>query len=135
MPSQDTFHQERPETNNALLAQLSPSERERLNATAKAVSTRATSPAVKRGAQAARIQALAARLGEDAEELASRIPDDTLRRLKYPVLVQPQEDGTTQFKHDLGVIRGDTRRSLLATDHIHEETEKQARSERGRFVK
>ena len=43
-------------------------------------------------AQAAHVQALAASLGVDAEELARRIPSDTLRRLKFPVIEQVDPD-------------------------------------------
>jgi len=58
---------------------------------------------------------LARRLGRSPEELARRIPPDTIRRLKYPYIEQPQPDGTTVFKHDLGIEEGllDTERRRL----------------------
>ena len=74
-------------------------------------------PAAQRTAQSAFIQALAANLGSDPEELAERIPGDTLRRLKYPVIEQEQPDGTTKFLHDIGIREGIT--PLLKTDHAH----------------
>jgi len=64
--------------------------------------------------QAARVQVLAAALKLDPEELASRIPADTLRRLKYPLVEMPQPDGTTAFRHDEGIVEG--LRPLTATD-------------------
>ncbi len=68
--------------------------------------------------QAARVQQLAYRLGLDAETLAGKIPDDTLRRLKFPAIEQPQDDGTTAFKHDLGISQGVA--PLLGTDRAHD---------------
>lgn len=133
MPSQDTFHQEQPETNRALFASLSAEERQRV--IGKAVSTRGTSLRGK-AAQAAHLQALAVRLGVDAEVLAEKIPEDTLNRLKYPMLEQEQEDGTRQYVHDVGIMR-DARRSLLATDHSEERITQNApaaRDERGKFI-
>jgi hypothetical protein len=64
---------------------------------------------------AAPLQRLSRRLGRSPEELARRIPPDTLRRLKYPVLEEPQPDGSTIFKHDLGIEEGllDTERRRL----------------------
>ena len=98
-----------------------------------------------RTAQAAHVQALAASLGVDAEELARRIPEDTLRRLKFPVLEQVDpESGLPVFKHDPGIIE-DARIALLKPDRAHEAIEKgahgrgagapQPRSDNGRFSK
>lgn len=46
---------------------------------------------------------LARRLKTSPEALARGIPIDTLRRLKYPVVEVPQPDGTTLYRHDLGI--------------------------------
>lgn len=56
--------------------------------------------------QSAIILRLANRMGIDAEALAARIPPDTLRRSKYPVIEIQNEDGTVTFKHDLGIEEG-----------------------------
>jgi hypothetical protein len=48
----------------------------------------------------AQIQRLARRLDCDPDELSERIPDDTLRRTKYPVTETVNEDGTRCFKHN-----------------------------------
>jgi hypothetical protein len=84
---------------------------------------------------AAYVQDLARRSGLDAQALAERIPSDTLRRLKYPMIQRVNEDGTRCFEHDLGITDG--RRSLLATDRgtdgvTNAPTE---RDDKGRFVK
>jgi hypothetical protein len=117
MPSKDEFHEQNPKT-NAWLEESAPlSQRERTQPASSpgSSSARGASPTK----QAARVQSLAATLGLDAEELAKRIPEDTLRRLKYPVLEQTDpESGLTKFEHDLGVMRD--RQPLLAADRAHE---------------
>ena len=55
---------------------------------------------------------LAARLGVSADELAKKIPADTLRRTQYPVLEQVGEDGSRVFLHDRQ-IRDDARIALV----------------------
>ena len=52
---------------------------------------------------AAQILRLARRLGKSPDEIAENLPDDTIRRLKYPVLEQRGRDGTRSFEHDLGI--------------------------------
>lgn len=93
-------------------------------------------PATKPHANAAQIQSLAARLGVDPEALAERIPADTLRRVKYPMLERIEPDGTRSYEHDLGVII-DGRRALLATDRGEEPSEKPSRprDSSGKFTK
>lgn len=76
---------------------------ERLSEIASPGSTRGTSRIAR---SAAHVQALAARLGKDAEELASRIPADTLRRLKYPVLAHENPDGSVSYTRDPGIVEG-----------------------------
>lgn len=49
---------------------------------------------------------LAKRLGRSPDELAAKIPEDTLRRTKYPVREIVNEDGTRTFKHDAGIVAG-----------------------------
>ena len=66
---------------------------------------RATAPLApgERRQMSAQVQRLARRLGVDPDDLARKIPPDTLRRTKYPVLEIVNEDGTRTFKHDLGI--------------------------------
>lgn len=102
---------------------------------------RATALGAKRSAEssiarsAAYVQDLARRAGVDPEELARRIKPDTLRRLKYPMIQHINEDGTREFKHDLGITEGV--KSLLATDRgtEGEYAAPPARDESGRFIK
>lgn len=49
---------------------------------------------------------LADRLRVRVEDLVRDIPEDTLRRTRYPVKEQPQPDGTTAYEHDLGIVEG-----------------------------
>ena len=56
-----------------------------------------------RRALSSHVLRLAKRLGKTPEEIAERIPEDTLRRSKYPVLEIVNEDGTRTYKHDSGV--------------------------------
>lgn len=60
----------------------------------------------KRRAMSAQVQRLAKRLGTDPDELAKKLPADTLRRSKYPVIEIINEDGTRTYKHDLGIFDG-----------------------------
>jgi len=55
---------------------------------------------------AAPLLRLARRLNRSPEELARRIPADTIRRLKYPVLEFDEGGGKTRFEHDLGIEDG-----------------------------
>lgn len=97
-----------------------------------------------RTAQSAHVQALAAKLSVPAEWLAERIPEDTLRRLKYPVIEQTDENGLSVFKHDIGIIT-DARTALLKPDRAYDAIEKgsggraasapQPRTGSGRFSK
>jgi hypothetical protein len=52
------------------------------------------------------VQRLARDLGKDPDELAAQIDPDTLRRTKYAVLQIRNDDGTTTFKHDPGIVEG-----------------------------
>ena len=49
---------------------------------------------------------LASRLEVDPDELATKIPADTIRRTKYPALEEILPDGSRLFKHDLGIHEG-----------------------------
>jgi hypothetical protein len=88
LPSRDTFHQKRPELNKDLPG------------TAPKPSARAARQ------MSGQVQRLAARLGKDPDEIASKIPPDTLRRTKYPVLEQMTPDGKRVFEHDMGIVSG-----------------------------
>jgi len=69
---------------------------------------------VRRRPMPARVQTLAQATHTTPEELAERIPADTLRRLKYPMHEKEESDGTSSFTHDKGIVEGE--RPLLATD-------------------
>jgi hypothetical protein len=98
MPSKDTFREKRPELNESLSSEL-----ERQNATSAPGRGRAGSQTERREVSGQLLR-LAKRLGKDPDELAAKIPADTLRRTKYPVLEQIDEDGRVTFKHDAGII-------------------------------
>jgi hypothetical protein len=84
---------------------------------------------------AAYVQELARRSGLDPEALAERIPADTLRRLKFPMLVTVNDDGTRRFEHDLGIVQGV--KSLLATDRGTDgaKAAPRLRDESGKFIR
>lgn len=111
---------------------------ERLNATENPGSTRGTSRTAK---SAATVQALAARLGRSEAEVAEKIPEDTLRRLKYPVIPVPQADGSTRYDRDIVHRDGrDGNMPNLAKDFSPERGGEPAsdlpqRDAKGRFVK
>lgn len=60
----------------------------------------------KRTVTSAVVQGLARRLGKDPESLAKKLPQDTVRRTKYPSLISRDADGRLIFKHDPGVSHG-----------------------------
>lgn len=100
MSSQDNFKGRKDE---ALRKELGLSDQERPKETA----TTASTGVAKRVRQMApQILRLASRLRVDPDELAARLPDDTVRRLKYPVLEVENEDGSRSFKHDHGIVEG-----------------------------
>lgn len=87
--------------------------------------------------QAGIIQRLALATGRDPNELAEAIPEDTLRRLKFPVTTQVADDGSLTFKEPNIVIEGG-RKALLAVDRAEGGGVKagQPRDEAtGRFIK
>lgn len=108
------------------------SDRAKRRATALRGKRRGTSLVAK---SAAHVLDLARRAGVDAEALASRIPADTLRRLKFPYLTQVQDDGTRKYEHDIGIVEGV--KSLMATDRGTGGTydAPTPRDETGKFVK
>ena len=65
----------------------------------------AASP-IGRRALSGQVVRLAKRLGKTPEEIAETIPEDTLRRTKFPVIEVLNEDGTRTYKHDEGVSEG-----------------------------
>jgi hypothetical protein len=103
MPSRDTFHEKKPETNQWLEQVEESSDR--------VSSDRAKRPATARRRMSAQVQRLAKRLQRDPDELAKQISDDTLRRTKFPVIEEKTEDGKRKFRHDPGIIEGP--RSLI----------------------
>lgn len=88
MPSRDTYHEKHPKA-NAWMGESAP----------KAASDK---PGERK--MSSQIQRLADRLGVDPDELASKIPADTIRRTKYPVLEQVDAEGRRTFKPDPGVV-------------------------------
>lgn len=94
MASEDTFHRDNPKVNERLF------ESERQLATRRAGRGATASPT----ALSAQLVRLARRIGRPVEELAAKIPEDTLRRLKYPVRESENEDGSRTFEHDLGIV-------------------------------
>lgn len=71
-------------------------------------------PTVKQRRYPAAILRLALALEKDPEEIAKRIPVDTLRRLTGPMHITKNADGTTSYEHDRGIREG--RIALLQTD-------------------
>jgi hypothetical protein len=100
VPSKDTYHAKHPEANEWMSR-----DPEKLSATVSRARGGIVSRTAKR-ALSAQVLRLARRLERDPDELAKKIPADTLRRTKYPVIEQVNEDGTRTFKHDLGVTDG-----------------------------
>lgn len=106
MPSKDTYHARHPEKNAWMERDgvtLS-SDPERLSVTAVRGPGRTASRTVRN--VSGQLMRLAQRLGVDPDELAKKIPADTVRRTKYPVIEVVNEDGTRSFKHDIGVTEG-----------------------------
>lgn len=106
MPSKDRIN---PKANEWM-------EREGVHSPPSTVTSPASSRASKNGkgplrTMSAQVQRLASRLGTNPDELAAKIPEDTLRRTKFPVLEIENDDGTRTFKHDPGIEEG--RRALL----------------------
>jgi hypothetical protein len=132
VPSKDTYHEERPETNEWLASEPSlPTFSTPPGSYLDSLKDRAASRT--KTTNAAAVQALAARMGVDAEELAARIPEDTLRRLKYPYIEQVDpKTGLLMFKHDIGIV-ADQRTPLRATDRAYDAIEK-GKSGRGAGV-
>lgn len=82
--------------------------RDRIDPQANAWMDPAVAPArlreITKGRQmSAFVMRLARRLGRDPDELASRMPPDTLRRTKYPVIERVNDDGSRTFEHDAGI--------------------------------
>lgn len=93
MPSKDTYHEKHPEANASLeKGDVVSSDPVRPRATTRSMS--------------GTVQRLARRLERDPDELAKKIPADTVRRTKFPVTEQVNEDGTRTFKHPPGIIDG-----------------------------
>lgn len=126
MPSKDPINLE-------ANAWMESSDLERLRETESPGSTRATSRTAK---SAAHVQALAARLGRSESDLVAKIPEDTLRRLKYPVQSHTNPDGSVEYRRDPGIVEGVL--SSHAKDFSPEgdkRYDKPQRDARGRFVK
>lgn len=92
MPSKDDFHEKKPETTAWLESEP-------------------TKPAPR--VMSAQIQRLADRTGQDPDELAARLSADTVRRTKFPVIEQRDEQGRRVFRSDPGIVN-DGRRGLVS---------------------
>lgn len=112
MPSQDKFHEEHPETNEWLTRDEDGVFHPKPGTTL--ASYQDSKKGLAAAKQAAQLQDLAERVGLDPEELAKRVPEDTIRRLKYPVIISTDDQGRQVFKHDPGIIQGE--RPLLGVD-------------------
>lgn len=117
---------------------MEPSVLARLSETENPGSTPGTSRIAK---SAATVQQLAARLGRSEADMAAQIPEDTLRRLKYPVIPVRQADGSTRYDRD--IVEREGRRDQMpdrSKDFSPERGGEQAqdgpqRDAKGRFVK
>lgn len=120
MPSEDTFHAENPQTNRWLDESATSSPSSATSRGSSRASTSATGGSRTEHVSASLLQRLAASLGISEDDLQKRVPADTIRRLKFPVLEQTDpETGLSRFEHDRGVVR-DHRTPLLAPDRAHE---------------
>lgn len=90
MPSKDNFRARKD-------ANLSPSDPGKRSVTERKGPVREMSAPLLR---------LARRTGKNPDVLAAEIPPDTLRRLKYAVLEQENEDGTRTWKHNPMIEEG-----------------------------
>ncbi len=107
MPSKDTYYDEHPEANDTLREDLPPQLRKSFDlARLSAISSAGRPPATAKTVLSAHVQRLARTAGESADDVAARIPDDTIRRTKYPVHEIAEPDGSTAFRHPDGVIEG-----------------------------
>lgn len=131
MPSKDPI-------NLAANAWMESSDLERLREIASPGSTRGTSRTAK---SAATVQGLAARLGRSEAEMASKIPEDTLRRLKYAVIPVPMPDGSTRYDRDIVEREGvreqmaDRSKDFSPTRGGEPASDLPQRDAKGRFVK
>jgi hypothetical protein len=97
MPSKDRID---PQANEWMVREgLLASDPERRSATSSAARGR-TGSRTERRVMSAQVLRLAKRLDVDADELAKKFSPDTVRRTKYPVLEQVDEQGRRVFKHD-----------------------------------
>lgn len=111
MPSKDDFHEQHPEMNDWMQSGLIPVHSGSANTVSDRVKPSEISlvgrkPGTVRTVLSAVVQRLARSEGISAEELAERIPDDTIRRTKYPVNERVLPDGSTLFEHPDGIIEG-----------------------------
>jgi hypothetical protein len=107
VPSKDTFHEKRPELNDSIQTELASSALGRPTETVSRARRLVASPTSKRGpTPSAQVTRLASRTNSTPEALASKIPEDTLRRTKFPVIEQLDAQGRRVFKHDIGVSDG-----------------------------
>ena len=80
MPAQDDFHAKHPGV-NAWMGDAAPGAKQERDVSNQ-------------------ILRLAERTGADPDELAKKIPSDTIRRTKFPVFEELDTEGRRIFKHD-----------------------------------
>lgn len=146
MPSEDKFHAENPQTNKWLEGSAPSRLSSETYRGSSPASTTASAGSRTEHVSASILQRLAARLGIAEADLQKRVPKDTIRRLKFPVLEQKDPGtGLSCFKHDHGIVH-DRLQPLLGVDRAYEEIPKGSKGrgagaprersvETGRFTK
>ncbi len=81
------------------------SDRARLEETVKAAQGPGGSRTGKIGSSQLLVR-LASRLGISTQTLAVRIPEETVRKTKYPVYEDKQADGSTVYRHPVHITEG-----------------------------
>lgn len=107
MGSEDDYHSKNPQVNAWMDAEPDLAEA-RSSALGKlsAISGADRKPARQRTVLSGLIQRLARAEGSSAEELAARIPADTIRRTKFDVREKVQPDGSILFEDPEGIREG-----------------------------
>lgn len=100
MASEDDFHNKNPAMNKWM--QADPIHQ----GAASDASVQAKRSATARVTMSGLVQRLALRLGVSPESLAARIPEETIRRTKFPVVERMMPDGLIEFTTPSGIIEG-----------------------------
>lgn len=130
MPSEDPI---RPETNKWLNDLAPSSSTPRTTPGSSPAST--TASGAGKTTMSASIQRIAHALGKTPEEMAAAIPEDTIRRTKFPVIRVENEDGTVSFKEPPGIIEGQKPLIAVDRDESGREEAPKLRDAQGRYTK